>query len=272
MLVVANWPAREIPLLPTESAEIDFLPLRPFHPPGIIGGSLKESFFKSTDVSLGSRYAVIAAAPPVELLVDGKPDEWALPTTLSFGEALQVTAGRPFPDNSQMSPASVRCAANDDALVCAIDVKKRKRGWSQTRVGSQQWSMDSIEIFFRTRVTKVNWLDPVYRGGDIKVSFAQNSEKPAEKHISVDQGAEFLSTNGVEFAFADRSDGLGYTCEIRIPWSCFVGLDGKKPDYLGFDISLNASEEGESRTRQYTWSGTGENWKNTSRFGVVKLP
>ena len=165
----------------------------------------------------------------------------------------------------------IRGAVDTNAMYLAVEVSKEKRGWTQNRLGKGQFNMDSVELFFRTRVREVDWLDPAYRNGDIKLSLAQDSEHPEQKHISVDRGDAFVSTNGIAFAFSDMAVGPGSVCEIRIPWTALTDFQDGKPDFLGFDMSINLSEDGNTRTHQYTWSGTGDNWRDTRRFGILKV-
>lgn len=250
--------------------EISSLALTLFRAPETLSGQVHESFYRTVPVSIGSRYAELKDSPPEGLVIDGALMEWISPSALSFGERSQITAGNISDDHFKNQPALLWAAADEEALTLAVEVSKKMRGWSQTQLGNNQWKMDSVEVFLRTRPREVNWIDPAYRNGDTKLSFAQNSEHREEKHINIDRGSDFVSTNGIDFAFSDMSGGPGYACEIEIPWTSFPDFRDGKPDFLGFDISLNLTEEGDGRTYQYTWSGSGDNWRDTRHFGVLK--
>jgi len=263
---------RRFVALAGRATEVDYVLLQAFQAPKALTGKLRRSFFDSTQVSIGSRYAIPEKALPAGLAIDGSLGEWIAPSPFALTDLSQITAGKAPVDRLKKQPVRIFSAANSNALALAIEAPKSKRGWSQTALGDGQYRMDSVELFFRTRPTEVNWIDTKYRKGDIKLSLAQDSSKRESKHINVDRGGDFVLTNGIDFAFADLPPGRkGYACEIRVPWSCFPDLEGKKPAFLGFDISMNLSEDGETRTFQYTWSGGGDNWKNTSRFGVIDL-
>ena len=62
----------------------------------------------------------------------------------------------------------------------------------------------------------------------------------------------------------------GYEAEVRIPLSAipnFKVADGGK---IGFDISIEDSDASARKT-EIVWSGTADNWKNRSQFGIVQF-
>ena len=236
-----------------------------------LSGHVEEAALKPVIVRIGCRTVAAEAALPDVLSIDGQLKEWGGTPSISFNEKSQITAGRTGAGHFDQHPAGVWVAADRDALVIAARVRKKNRGWIQTLLGGSQYQMDSVELFFRSSLDTVNWLEPGYQKGDIKISLGQDSEMVGSQHIQVDHGEEAINVKGIQFEFSDMLVQPGYLCEIRIPWTCFSFLQGVKPEHLGFDISLNLSEDGLQRTFQYTWSGTRDNWKDSSRLGVLQL-
>ena len=70
----------------------------------------------------------------------------------------------------------------------------------------------------------------------------------------------------VQYAQQDISGG--YTVELAIPWAS-LNITPARDITLGFDVGINDDDgnNGGNRESQLMWSGTGNNWQNTSGFG-----
>lgn len=191
---------------------------------------------------------------------------------VSFDSPSQIVVGHRSPDHWTDRPASFQVKWDEQALTITVDVTKLGRTWSQSRLGPYQYQMDSVELFLRTEPDTSDWSNVDYQSGDIKLSFAQDSKTSDNRHINVDQGQEFINKELIDFSFhkdSPSTNGSGFSCEIRIPWSAVPSTEGKRPSRWGFDIGLNLSESGDASNFQYIWAGGGENWKRSDRWGLL---
>ncbi|WP_308634088.1 InlB B-repeat-containing protein [Paenibacillus silvisoli] len=62
----------------------------------------------------------------------------------------------------------------------------------------------------------------------------------------------------------------GYTMEMAIPWSTF-GITPNANMKIGFDIGANDDDTGNGRTGVLMWSGTMNNWTDSSGYGEAAL-
>ncbi|MBT3193711.1 MAG: hypothetical protein HN341_14280 [Verrucomicrobia bacterium] len=236
-----------------------------------LDGDVQKGVAEAIPVSLSSRFLSTSPILPKNMTVDGGLTEWTTPPLIEFSELREVTIGDAEVDHWMRYPAQVWIAADDEALVLAGSVSKEKRGWFQTNPGVAQYNQDSVELFLRLLPCEVNWIDPVYQRGDVKLSLGQDSRNASSRYVHIDKGSDCVNGDLIEFAFANLEFGQGYTFEARMPWRAFPLLKGTKPPMLGFDISLNLSEEGNARTMQYTWSGDSDNWVRTNSFGMLRI-
>ncbi|WP_138752240.1 sugar-binding protein [Paenibacillus sinopodophylli] len=62
----------------------------------------------------------------------------------------------------------------------------------------------------------------------------------------------------------------GYSVEMALPWSS-LGITPSAGMTIGFDVANNDEDDGFDRSSQLLWSGTVDNWSNTSAFGKLQL-
>lgn len=62
----------------------------------------------------------------------------------------------------------------------------------------------------------------------------------------------------------------GYSVELAIPWS-ELGIIPAADMTLGLDVAINDDDNGQDRESQLMWSGTNNNWTDTSGFGYLLL-
>jgi len=78
----------------------------------------------------------------------------------------------------------------------------------------------------------------------------------------------FNNNKGVLTAWNNTDDG--YTAEIAIPWS-IMGVEPGVGVTIGFDIDNVDKDKTGSRSAIVAWKGTGDNWNNTSAYGLLTL-
>ena len=73
---------------------------------------------------------------------------------------------------------------------------------------------------------------------------------------------------GVLYAYQDTA--TGYTAELAVPWET-VGASPALDNIHGFDAAYDLDQDGDVGDGQLMWSGTAENYNDTSSFGSVTL-
>ena len=226
-----------------------------------LDGMLKIGATGLTRIQQRNRFHVLTIASPTAAEEDA----------LIISGAESVTFGV-LPDGFLAShPVKLWLRAATNGLHFAFDVPKPDQTYMQTQVGASQINMDSVELFMRTRPHDVQWTGGGYQRGDIKLSLAQDHRDPAKKSVQVDQGADAIRTEQIEFSFAARSESAGYTGTVFIPWTALPLLDSTPPATLGFDLSFNMSDVVGVRRAQITWSGPGFNWLDPTGLGVLRI-
>jgi len=144
------------------------------------------------------------------------------------------------------------------------------------------WDENNLYIGVRVYDTNVRFDDPSnrpYMNDGIELFLNPSNSKASEyaaydKQLFITRINDAVYNNGAGYLSGwDTFDG-GYTCEFAIPWSS-MGIsnptDGLK---IGFDIQNDDREQtntGVTRESQIIWSGTSDNWQNTSKFGTLIL-
>lgn len=205
-------------------------------------------------------------------VIDGNLEDWEKEGAIMLDSASFVSAGALASGTLETSPVRVWVRPQIDGLAIAFEVPKPSEGFKQTAIGTEQGNMDSVEIFLRTRPDKVNWSGGGYQRGDIKLCLAQDSASADRKLVRVDRGASSIKADLVQFAFADRLGGPGYTGEVFVPWEALPDLAEVPPAMLGIDVSLNLASPDVGRLAQVTWANTkGGNWLDLKSVGVLRI-
>ncbi|HMP76091.1 MAG TPA: sugar-binding protein [Kiritimatiellia bacterium] len=226
-----------------------------------LDGMLKIGATGLTRIQQRNRFHALMIAPSM--------DAEEAPLVISSAES--VTFGM-LPDGFLAThPIKLWLRATTNGLRIAFDVPKPDQTYMQMQVGASQINMDSVELFMRTRPDDVQWAGGGYQRGDIKISLAQDHRDPAKKSVQVDQGADAIRTEQIEFRFAARTVSPGYTGTVFIPWTALPLLESTPPATLGFDLSFNMADVAGVRRAQVTWSGPGFNWLDPSGLGVLRL-
>lgn len=96
------------------------------------------------------------------------------------------------------------------------------------------------------------------------------AEDDAQYRVNFDNEQTF-GPNGPESRFETATKIVegGYLVEAAVP---FKTIRGRKSLVIGFDVQVNEADAGGHRTGVNTWSdGVGNNYKDTSKFGVLIL-
>jgi len=229
--------------------------------PATLDGTIKIGATNLTRIQQRNRFHSLTITPQAD------SEEQALHIT----DAASITFGQLPGGFLEANPLRIGLRATPEGLHIAFDVPKPSQTFLQTEVGAAQINMDSVEVFLRTRPDEVNWTGGGYQRGDIKFNLAQDHRDPQKKALHVDQGADAIHPEQIEFAFAARRDSPGYTGTVFLPWSALPMLQAVPPATLGFDLSFNLADAAGRRQAQITWSGPGFNWLDPGGFGVLRI-
>jgi len=72
-------------------------------------------------------------------------------------------------------------------------------------------------------------------------------------------------------ALTGQRERDGYSLQLDVPRSAFLGPDAKLLPRFGFDVALDDCDEPGWRQTQMIWAGYRDNYLDPSRFGVVQL-
>jgi hypothetical protein len=78
---------------------------------------------------------------------------------------------------------------------------------------------------------------------------------------------------GVTSGQTTKAGNLGYTMEMKFPWSTIGGVPAAG-SYMGFDVTVNDDDGGTGRNHQLDWNesdGTFSEWNNPSLFGTLQI-
>lgn len=120
----------------------------------------------------------------------------------------------------------------------------------------QFWSTDALEVYFDINQSRKEGYD----SDDVQlVRVALNSGV---------FGTGSPAQNGVNHAWTTTTNG--YILEMSIPWST-LKINPVTGLTFGFDIGNNDDDNGGGRDGVLMWNGTGNNWRNTTDLGRLRL-
>jgi endoglucanase len=120
---------------------------------------------------------------------------------------------------------------------------------------TETWHDDSIEIY----------IDGNHNKGTSYDAFDRQIVKGYSDGTIWVNGSQ---TAGILHAWAAISGG--YSVEVAIPWSN-LGISPNGGTIIGLDVGSNDDDNGSLRESQVMWSGTVNNWTDTSPWGNVTL-
>jgi Carbohydrate family 9 binding domain-like/Secretion system C-terminal sorting domain len=116
------------------------------------------------------------------------------------------------------------------------------------------WNGDAVEIYIDVNYNR----STTYQGKDNQIIEAYNNSSVYTQ----------IPLSGLLHAWAPVTGG--YAVELAIPWSQ-LGLTPTSGLKIGFDIGNDDDDNGAGRIGQAVWSGTINNYQNTSAFGTLTL-
>jgi hypothetical protein len=155
--------------------------------------------------------------------------------------------------------ASFKAAWNDDFLFLIFDVADATPMMNKNSPPSL-WSGDGVEIFIGS--------EQFDRGGAMLFT---------DRQILLGAGGnnQFYVPNvaqqpAIKTEVLQAVNGKGYTMEAAIPWKD-LEITPKENMTLLFDISIDNSDDGNSRTAQIVWNGTARNSGDRTAWGRMIL-
>ncbi|MBO7744860.1 hypothetical protein I8J29_11680 [Paenibacillus sp. MWE-103] len=192
----------------------------------------------------GGKPAAVAVEPSGALIVDGALDEpsWQL----------RASAAKPI---TGASYNAVTFGALADAENLYVGVKVLDADLRND--SAQAYQDDSVEVY----------LDADHNEG--------TAYDAHDRQLTLGWHDGALSVIGGALAdvqYAQRDISGGYTAEIAIPWTS-LNVSPARDVTLGFDVGNNDDDGGSGgdRDSQLMWSGTGDNWRDASRFGELLI-
>ncbi|MEK6795787.1 MAG: sugar-binding protein [Spirochaetota bacterium] len=168
--------------------------------------------------------------------------------------------------------AAMSAAYDDKAVYFLFTVKDNEivnfREFTGTKP-LESWQTDAVELFFdldrEGDITK-----PIFDRDDLQLvctvkgtsskgevlkgplSFAGNKAFPAE-HVAM------KTTRSAD----------GYIMEIGIPWDAFAAMGVERKSSIGFSAAIRDMDKNFQERGRAFWSGNDNNYKDTSRFGLL---
>lgn len=208
---------------------------------------------KDNNTGIYETHATTPALPPVKAAnayktnaaptIDGQLNEagWKLTQ-----EVKEIGSGAP---NNEVTFGTLW---DDEYLYVAMKVKDSLK----KKDSANLYEDDSVEVY----IDGDNNKEIVYDAFD-----RQFTKRIDDTTIGI---GSMGTLDGVEHGIYNTADG--YTAEIAIPWSN-LNLTPSVNRKLGLDIGVNDDDDGEGRDSSLFWSGNGNDWRNTSRFGNLTL-
>ncbi|MBA3705637.1 MAG: T9SS type A sorting domain-containing protein [Bacteroidetes bacterium] len=174
--------------------------------------------------------------------IDGKMDETAWSgTSQTLCKIIQGTGGG--------VTANFKTSWDNQYLYIGVDVTDASLNNSSVNI----WDNSGVEIYLDMNNGKTS----SYETNDFQYIIGWNNTMLFEKNNR---------TTGVMFKTANKTGG--YISEVAIPWSTLSVIPANGITY-GFDMSIDVSHASGIRTDALAWSGDGNNFQNTSKFGIL---
>lgn len=184
---------------------------------------------------------IVRSIAPKSVTVDGKLDEpfWKLDQPIA-----KLVEG-----NHATVSATFDVVTDGDNLYVAIQVKDPQLAENSLEL----WNGDSVEVYLDT----LNSRETVYNFNHRRLVCGPSGKKP------------YIIGEKFGIKFATQKTAEGYTVELS---AHNYGLGVRlRERALGFDITVNDSTNGKTRTSRLVWRGTKDNDTDPSHFGTIVL-
>lgn len=154
------------------------------------------------------------------------------------------------------SKAVVKTMWDEDYLYILANVADN----SLSAIAENAWENDSVEFFIDENNGRTN----LYENDDAQYRVNYKNEKTVNGYVDVDK---FQTVAKVVY---EEDAPVGYLVEAAIP---FTTIKGSVGHIMGFDLQVNDDSNADGvRDGMSNWcDATGEGWKNTEAFGLLKL-
>ncbi len=201
----------------------------------------------------GSR-KVSAGRPTAPMVIDGQLAGWPGRPPERIG-ADRLAAGR----ESGGVEAAFKVSWDEKNLYLLANVTD-PTPMKNEHTGGDLWSADGIELFIGCE--KLDQGGPLlFTDRQILLGAGKNNQT-----FVASQAAHPVITTSV----TPTVDGKGYTLEAAIPWTA-LAVTPKEGMELLFDLAVNNSTDGQSRSCQLVWSGGARNSSDRSAWGRLSL-
>lgn len=208
--------------------------------------------------SRSRRSARIVTAPRAEsaIKIDGIMADWPGRPGEPIGPH-QLVIGRSAGDFG----ADFRLCWDDRNLYVFVQVQDPTPALN-THDTDQFWSGDAIEVFLGGSALSEGGAP---RFDDNHLLIRAGANGAASVHRENDVPAP-----GAVAAVARNVAGDGYTAEIAVPWSALRVAPAPSRELL-FDLAVDESSDGVTRTRQLMWNGTDRSGSDRGLWGRLRL-
>jgi len=193
-------------------------------------------------------------------VIDGKPDPmWDNYPASSLNKVIIGSV-----PNAAYLSATWKATYDATNLYVLVTVKDQTLVNSNTAV----YNDDGIEIYFDNGNTKT----VSYNANQFQYAFGWNDIQASEYIHQATTGVVFAQTNqGIPAGCKNNCSAVGYTMEVKIPWSTLGVTDPSQANFEGFEVMVNDDDTG-TRNAKIAWTATTDNaWQEPSLFGTVVM-
>lgn len=140
--------------------------------------------------------------------------------------------------------------------------------WDENNLYVAAKVVDKSLVFDQEAVYNNDCIEIFLNPGNEKISMYMPNDK--QLFIGYQQGKKAAYQNAKKYELGWVDTDYGYTAEMAIPWSD-LGITPAEGVKIGFDLSCDDNDGHGKRDSVIMWSGTNENWHDTSNFGTLYL-
>lgn len=129
------------------------------------------------------------------------------------------------------------------------------------------WEVDSFEIYFDADDSEMEDFDGI---DDVQIRFPHSMSEITSGTGGDGSNSWDFVADDIEWAVMDTPDGMGWTCEIKVPMAS-INADLLAGDELGFEVQLNENDGTARDIVAKWWSPDNNSWNNPSLWGKIML-
>ncbi len=140
-----------------------------------------------------------------------------------------------------------------------------------TAVELPPWKSDCVEVFFDWD-RQGDLATPLFNADDTQLIFIPKGDGEKSKD-EILKGADLYAGNAKfpldKVAMKTSRTADGYAMEIGIPWECLTALGVERKSVVGFTVSIRDHGKDYTERKRAIWTGADDNYKDTSKFGLL---